>query len=68
LQQQNVVLFFLRQVPFHLPGNVKYYCDFQVFWVDGNITFEDVKGMKTDIYILKKKLVEQTYPITLTEI
>ena len=68
LQKYGEVVFFLRQVPFHLPGNIKYLIDFQVFWKDGTITFEDVKGMKTPMYIVKKKLVEDTYPITITEI
>jgi hypothetical protein len=61
------VLFFLRQVPFHLPGNVKYICDFVIFWTNGEVTFEDVKGMKTAMYILKKKQVEALYPIEITE-
>jgi len=68
LQQEGDVLFFLRQTPIHLPGNVKYVCDFQVFWKNGDITFEDVKGVKTPMYITKKKLVESLYPITITEI
>lgn len=62
------VLFFLRQVPFHLAGNVKYLCDFVVFWKNGYVTFEDVKGIKTPMYILKKKQVEALYPIEITEI
>lgn len=60
--------FFLRQVPFHLPGKVKYLCDFLVFWNTGEVTIEDVKGFKTKDYILKKKQVEELYPITITEI
>jgi hypothetical protein len=68
LQSNKDVIFFLRQVPFYLPGNTKYVCDFQVFWSDGNVTFEDVKGFKTPTYILKKKMVENLYPITLIEI
>lgn len=68
LQKDGVVLFFLRQVPFHLDGGVKYVCDFLVFWANDDITFEDVKGMKTPMYILKKKQVEARYPITITEI
>lgn len=67
-QKLGEVCFFLRQVPFHLPGNIKYICDFMVFWKNGDITIEDVKGFKTDIYITKKKLVENLYPITITEI
>lgn len=68
LQKTGEVLFFLRQVPFHLPGNVKYLCDFVVFWKNGDITFEDVKGMKTPMYSLKKKQVEALYPIEIKEI
>jgi hypothetical protein len=67
-QQAGLVEMFLRQVPFHLPAGIKYICDFMVFWQDGSVTVEDVKGYKTDIYILKKKQVETIYPIEITEI
>ena len=68
LQNSGEILFFLRQVPFHLQAGVKYVCDFVVFWTNGEVTIEDVKGVKTDMYILKKKMVEATYPITIQEI
>ena len=68
LKRVGEVLFFLRQVPLHLPGDVKYVCDYLVFWTDGNITFEDVKGMRTPLYIAKKKIVEEIYPIEIKEI
>lgn len=68
LQNYGEVIFFLRQVPLYLPAGIKYLCDYLVFWTDGNVTFEDVKGMKTPMYILKKKQVEQLYPITIKEI
>lgn len=68
LQQNGDIIFFLRQVPFHLPGNVKYVCDFMVLWPNGDITFEDVKGFKTSLYVTKKKLVESLYPIKIKEI
>lgn len=68
LQTSGKVLFFLMQVPFHLTGGVKYVCDFVVFWQDGEVTIEDVKGVKTDLYKLKKKQVEELYPIKITEI
>jgi hypothetical protein len=57
------VLFFLRQTPFHLPGNVKYVVDFQEFHADGTIHFVDVKGMQTKQFIMKKKMVESLYPV-----
>lgn len=68
LKASGEVLFFLRQVPFHLPGNVKYLCDFMVFWADGTASVEDIKGMKTATYIMKKKMVESLYPIQIKEI
>lgn len=61
------VLFFLRQVPFHLPGGVRYVVDFQEFHSDGTVHFIDVKGMKTSEYLTKKKIVEAIYPILIEE-
>lgn len=68
LQKYGEVIFFLRQVPFHLSGGVKYVCDYLVFWASGDVTIEDVKGMRTPMYKLKKKQVQALYPITITEI
>lgn len=68
LQVKKEITFFLRQVPFHIKGGVKYVCDFVVFWSDGNVTIEDVKGVRTPVYITKKKIVEDTYPIKITEV
>jgi hypothetical protein len=68
LQQSGEVVFFLIQVPFRLPGKVKYICDFQIFWADGTVTFEDVKGVRTPMFILKKKMVEELYPVEILEI
>ena len=68
LKKSGELLFFLRQVPFHLPGNVKYVCDFLCFWKDSDITIEDVKGIKMPMYVLKKKQVEAIYPVKITEV
>lgn len=62
------VVFFTRQTPMHLTGGIKYLCDFVVYWANGTVTFEDVKGMKTPMYTLKKKQVEAMYPIEITEV
>lgn len=64
-QGSGELLFFLRQVPFHLPGGVRYVVDFQEFWADGEVKFTDVKGMETKEFKTKKKLVESIYPITI---
>lgn len=62
------VLFFLRQTPFHLPGGVKYVCDFQEFHADGSVHFVDVKGVQTASFKAKKKQVEALYPQVIIEI
>ena len=67
-QQSGTLLFFLRQVPFHLPGGVKYVADFVEFWADGSVRIVDVKGFKTSQYKAKKRMVEALYPIEITEV
>jgi hypothetical protein len=66
-QAAGLVLFFLRQVPFHLPGNIRYVCDFAEFMADGEVRFVDVKGFKTDMYKLKVKQVKDVYGVTIEE-
>ena len=66
-QQSGSLLFFLRQVPFHLPGGVKYTCDFLEFWADGTVRVVDVKGRRTKEFIRAKKQVEALYPVEITE-
>lgn len=56
------VLFWLMQVPFHLPGGVRYVVDYQVFNADGSIRFCDVKGFETESFRAKKRIVETLYP------
>lgn len=51
-------------------NNVKcgfYKADFEITWKSGKVTIEDVKGMKTTVYQLKKRLVEAIYGITIIE-
>ena len=73
LKQSGEVINFIRQVPFDLPGRVKYFLDFMVWWRalpmcgQPKITYEDVKGYATDVYKTKKKIIEATYPIKIEE-
>lgn len=67
-QKAGEVIFFLRQIPFTLPGGVRYVCDFQLFLLSGDVQFVDVKGMKTKEYIAKKKMVEAIYPVQIWEV
>jgi len=64
-KEKGDLIFFLRQVPFHLPGSVRYIVDFVEFWQSGEVIFTDVKGMETPEFKTKKKIVESLYPITL---
>ena len=45
----------------------KYYADFEYYENDEYIV-EDVKGVKTPVYKLKKKLIEAQYKIKITEV
>jgi len=67
------LIMFMRQCPFHLEGGIRYVVDFVEFWKtnepgEAEIKFTDVKGIITDIYKLKKKLVESEYPILINEV
>lgn len=57
------VKYFLRQVPFHLRGGIKHVIDFVEFWRDGSVHYIEVKGFDHPIGRLKRKLVEDQYPI-----
>ena len=67
-QKSGELLYFLRQVPFDLPGGIKYRVDFAEFWKKGEIRYVDVKGFRTKEYIIKTKLVESLYPVKIIEI
>lgn len=59
------VSYFLMQVPLRLPGGSKYVVDFLVFFDDPATPPEyvDVKGVLTQVFKVKKREVEHTYPI-----
>lgn len=63
LKKRKDVVFFLMQVPFHLPNNAKYVVDFVEFHTDDTVHFIDVKGYETKEFKLKKKWVESIYPV-----
>lgn len=62
-----------RQVPFpitvgaHRRAVATYYADFRVTYGDNRQEVVDVKGARTSVYILKKKLVEEIYQINIIE-
>lgn len=44
-----------------------YYADFRVHYADGRIEIQDTKGVQTDVYKLKKKLVKAIYGVDIVE-
>lgn len=63
MKRQGIINIFLMQVPFHISPGVTYRADFQVFYSDGLVEFIDVKGFETELFKVKKKLVEDKFGI-----
>lgn len=65
LRQQGELVppYFLRQVPFHLPGGVIYRLDFLEFYPGGEVELVDIKGFMTPTSKLKLKQVEDLYDV-----
>ena len=47
--------------------STSYVADF-VYWQDGKLIVEDAKGMQTDVYRIKKKLMYLQYKIKVREV
>lgn len=66
------VVEWVPQVPFQVELNgkkiCKYIADFKVTYANGRVEIVDVKGVRTDVYRLKKKLVEAQYGIVIVEV
>jgi hypothetical protein len=63
------IAFWCRQPEFVLPGNAGIYrADFIVQYNTGVVIIEDIKGVRTKEYRLKKKLVENTYRVKILEV
>ena len=64
-KEEDRVVSYERQVPFQITLNekkiCKYYADFIVLYADGRKEIVDVKGYRTALYKLKKKLVEAQF-------
>ena len=61
LKAYGKIAWFSRQPSFLLPGGIRYRPDF-IVRAGGQIWVEDVKGMETKEFKLKRKLWEETYP------
>lgn len=72
LERAGVIDHLERQVRYKLEVNGQLICvyvaDFRYLDEERRVIVEDVKGMKTDVYRLKKKLVKACLGIDITEV
>ena len=76
LERSGIIRNLQRQVKFHLIDSQKtperterpcdYIADF-VYYENGNRVVEDCKGMRTDVYKIKRKLMLEKYNISIKE-
>jgi hypothetical protein len=72
LERANAITDLKLQVPFPLihkskyGREVKYIADF-VYTEDGKTVVEDTKGYRTDVYKIKRRLMQELYSITIKE-
>ena len=64
-QERGNIKYFLCQVPFRLPGNIKYFVDFQIIMKNDIIKYVDVKGIMTQVSLNKIKQVVSLYPVNI---
>ena len=73
MQHSNLIAYLELQPKFKITVKNKFICHYIADFAykdlqSGNVIYEDVKGFKTSIYRLKKKLTEALYDIEIKEI
>ena len=61
LQLAGEIRWFTCQVPFQLGAGVRYVSDFLIVYTDGRVEVEDVKGVETAMFKIKRRLFEAAY-------
>ena len=61
LQMAGEIRWFTCQVPFQLGAGVRYVSDFLIVYTDGRVEVEDVKGVETAMFKVKRRLFESAY-------
>lgn len=73
LERHGKIFDLKRQVPFILTHDaltgrpIRYYADF-TYVDDGKLFVADVKGLRTDLYVLKRGIMKEKYGITILEL
>ena len=62
MERSGLIKGFMIQPSFYLTAGIRYRADFLVCGADGNIWAEDVKGIETKEFKIKKKLFNRKYP------
>ncbi|MGH6893187.1 MAG: DUF1064 domain-containing protein [Dongiaceae bacterium] len=71
MEKTKIVSDLRLQVPFEVRVNDVHICTYRADFVYkqlGEFVVEDVKGFRTEVYKLKKKLVEATHGVTILEV
>ncbi len=66
LKRTGKVKDFEMQVVYTLTAGIKYILDFKVEYSDGRIDYIDIKGMKTQVFRIKQKLMKHDHDIDIT--
>lgn len=61
LEKSGDIRWFIRQPSFDIGAGIRYVADFLIVWDDGRVTVEDVKGMQTEAFKMKRKLFEERF-------
>lgn len=56
------IIDWLEQVPIKLPGGIRYVVDFLVIGKGGVVSLVETKGVMTDVFKLKMRLLQEARP------
>jgi hypothetical protein len=68
LKQAGEVVAIELQPEFVFASGIKYRADFRVTYADGRVEVQDVKGVKTDVYRIKKRMMLHEFGIKIVEV
>lgn len=61
MRDEGLIASFECQPKFELIAGIRYIADFKIWWLDGRISVEDVKGVETEAFKLKHKIWNSLY-------
>jgi hypothetical protein len=67
MEKVGVIRGFQREVPYLINEKQKYVLDYLIQFADGHVEHWDTKGVRTDVYKIKKQLMFEKYGIVIVE-